>query len=446
MKFTCLIIFSEILSVVTIDPEMLSRAISIAIEETCLRKTTTVDIRLLSNDTEIDRIMKHSSIIPSRIETSFNLVDNMERKKCNIFVMKSLEEFEKFQNFLSPKVFDFRGNFLILFINGEIEEIHKIFNIMWKFQIVNVNAIIAKNSEVISMVTFLPFQNSKCSDTTPMIINEFRDGKFSTNKFFIEKLENLQQCPVRVIIATKSEPYIVLKSGQKHSGRDIGLMDELAVSLNFKINYIILDDKGFLLDNGTAGGIFKLLQNGSADMTICDMWITKNRATYFDATTPYISDDIIFVIPPRGELSPVAKMIYPLDRDTWILLLIFFGVGYVIICIISYQSKAVQEFVFGENETHPFLNMFNTFLGGNQVRMPTKNFARFILLIFLMFSMIIRTAYQGAMYQFMQSDKKYKEPQTIEELIELNYKFHVLAVSMELFEHFTGLQKRFKRL
>lgn len=450
MKFELFIIFWKILCCLTKEPEVeiSSRAISIAIEATCLMKTTTVDICLLSNDTDIniDHIIKYLSTKPVRLETSQNLAKGKELKKCNIFVVNSFNEFEQFQKFLSPEIFDFRGNFLIIIINGQVNEIHNIFKIMWKLQIVNVNALFKNNTKTISMATFLPFHNQKCSDTTPIVINEFIDGKFTKEQFFIEKLENLQQCEVRVVIAQKSEPYIVLENNEKFSGRDIYLMDELAHSLNFKVNYIVLGDKGFLLDNGTSGGIFKLLQNGSADMTICDMWITRNRATYFDATTQYISDDIIFVIPVRAELSSVEKLIYPLDRETWILLIICFAIGFFVILIVSFQSDAVQDFVFGENERHPFLNMVNTFLGGNQTRMPTRNFARFILLIFLAFSMIIRTAYQGAMYQFMNSDKKHKEPQSVEELIELNYNFHVLAVSMELFEHFTGLQKRFEKL
>lgn len=378
--------------------------------------------------------------IPVRIETK---LDFEELKKCNILVTNSLKDFETFNGFLSPEVYDFRGIFLVIFPNGKFGEIEKIFVSFWSHQIVNVNAIFVNDLNVTSIATFMPFQNHKCNDTTPIVINQFKDGNFTSNKFFVEKLDNLQECPIRVIIATKSEPYIILGENQKHSGRDIELMEELAASLNFKIEYIILEDKGFLLDNGTAGGIFKLLQNGSGDLTICDMWITKNRAKFFDATTGYIRDDIIFVIPPRSELSAFEKMIYPLDAETWVLLTICFAIGFLVIFVVTLQKKSVQIFVFGEYERYPFLTMFALFVGGSQLRTPTRNFARFILLVYLTFAMVIRTAYEGAMYQFMQSDKKYKEPQTVEDLIELDYKFNVLAVSMELFEHFSGLQKRF---
>lgn len=426
-----------------IHSELLSKAISIAIQEACSKKTITADIRILSNNGEIDSFLKNLSNIAANIESGFNLNQNKEKKKCNIFIIDKLNDFKEFQKFISPQFFDFRGNFLILFIDGTLEEIQEIFEVMWNFQILNVNAMFKSAMDVLSIVTFLPFKNHKCNDTTPVVISEYINATFSRRDFFIEKLSNLQQCPIKIVIATKSEPYIFIKDNDTFHGRDINLIEELAKSLNFKINYIVMDDKGFLLDNGTAGGIFKLLQNGSADMTICDMWVTQNRAKYFDATTPYFNDDIIFVMPPRSELTSVEKLIYPLDRETWIFLIICFAVGYLVIFIVSFQSKSVKDFVFGEHEKYPYLNMFNTFLGGNQSRLPTRNFARFILLVFLGFSLVIRTAYQGAMYQFMQSDKKYKEPQTIAELIELNYRFHVLSVSMELFEHFTALQKRF---
>lgn len=439
MIFFLFVILSQIIC--GFPSEILSRTISIVIEEACLKQTSTVDIRFLSNDTESDEILRRSEI-PLRIESKLIFDDLKELKKCNVFVMKSLKDFEEFNKLLNPEIYDFRGIFLVIFINGNLSEIEKIFTTFWSHQIVNVNAIYLDPLNVTSIATFMPFQNHKCNDTTPQIINQFKDGKFTSNNFFIDKLENLQECPMRVIIATKSEPYIILNPGHKHGGRDIDLIEELASALNFKINYIILEDKGFLLDNGTAGGIFKLLQNGSGDMTVCDMWITRNRAKFFDATTGYIRDDIIFVIPPRSELSAFEKLIYPLDFETWIMLAICIGIGSLVIFIITLQNKSVKTFVFGEYEKYPFFTMFALLVGGAQIRTPSRNFARFILLNFLAFSMIIRTAYEGAMYQFMQSDKKYKEPQTVEELIELDYKFNVLAVSMELFEHYSILQKR----
>ncbi len=173
------------------------------------------------------------------------------------------------------------------------------------------------------------------------------------------------------------------------------------------------------------------------------MWITKNRAKYFDATTSYIRDDLIFVIPPRGELSAFEKLIYPLDFMTWIMLLVCFAVGFIVIFIVALQPKSVRNFVFGDQTRYPNITMFYLFVGGSVLsKTPTRNFARFLLINFLVFSMIIRVAYEGAMYKFMQSDKKYKEPETFEDLIKLDYKFNVLAVSMELFDHFTVLKNR----
>lgn len=418
-----------------------SKSISIVIEETCLRQSFTVDIKFLTNDTKIEVFLKHLNKIPIRIENKILKQHLNEIKKCNVLVIKNINDFENFNKFLSPKIFDFRGIFFVIFLNGNLNEIKKIFTIFWSHQIVNANVVFIDSFNVTSIATFMPFQNNKCNDTTPKIINQFKDGNFTSNNFFIDKLENLQECPLRVLIA-KEVPYIILGHDNKPSGRDIEFMKELGSALNFKVNFIIHNDHGFLHDNGSAGGILKLLQNGSGDMTICDWWLTSNRVKFFDATTAYIQDDIVSVIPPRNELSAVEKLIYPLNFLTWVMLAVSLGIGSLVISFVSLQTKSIQIFVFGEYEKYPLFTMFGLLIGRPQYRNPTKNFARFILLNFLAFTMIIRTAYEGAMYQFMQSDKKYKEPKTIEDLVDLDYKFQVMAVSMDLFQHFTNLKNK----
>lgn len=61
--------------------------------------------------------------------------------------------------------------------------------------------------------------------------------------------------------------------------------------------------------------------------------------------------------------------------------------------------------------------------GGSQIILPGRNFARFFLVMFLFFSLVMRTAYQAKMYVMMQTDMRHPDLQTIEEMIQQNFTY-----------------------
>ena len=109
----------------------------------------------------------------------------------------------------------------------------------------------------------------------------------------------------------------------------------------------------------------------------------------------------------------------------WIYLIVYLTIGIAVIFVIERQPKVVQNFVFGRSVRNPYINMFLGMFGINQHKSPGNNFSRFLLMNFLIFTLVIRTVYQGKLYHVMQTNMKYSEPQTILELEDRGYKFHV---------------------
>jgi hypothetical protein len=81
--------------------------------------------------------------------------------------------------------------------------------------------------------------------------------------------------------------------------------------------------------------------------------------------------------------------------------------------------------VFGEGVRIPTLNFFGTIFGTSQTRLPRKNFPQFILMMFIILCLILRTCYQSMLYDLMQKDLRRKELQTIDEAIAKGYKFYM---------------------
>jgi Ligated ion channel L-glutamate- and glycine-binding site len=353
------------------------------------------------------------------------------KKRFMVIAVATYIEFIKTYKQLSPKVFWFGGYYLIILTNGEIVEIQQVFALLWKLQIFNVNVMFEDENGEVLVQTFMPFNAQNCNDTTPILINKFKNGKFinGTENFFPKKIKNLHNCPVRISISKSDEPFIfskLLENGSYEiSGSDINLIKSLSSALNFKIDFTYIGDEGFFYENGTSDGPLRALLDEKADLSLSGWWLKANRLNFFDHTTSHISDQIVFVIPPGHDLSSFEELVFPFSKNFWVMILLCFAFGFTVIFIIKRQKKVVQNFVFGTGVRTPYLNLFIAFIGGAQKKLPGRNFARFMLMMFLMYSLVIRTLYQASFYKLLKSNIKHPEVQSIDEMIKKDFKFYV---------------------
>lgn len=75
-----------------------------------------------------------------------------------------------------------------ILVDGEIAQIERIFELLWNKQIFNAIVMHEEGNGRISVKTFLPFKPGKCNDTSPVLINEFKNGNFSDGNIFPDKM------------------------------------------------------------------------------------------------------------------------------------------------------------------------------------------------------------------------------------------------------------------
>lgn len=206
-----------------------------------------------------------------------------------------------------------------------------------------------------------------------------------------------------------------------------------------KVNYMINFD---LFPFSIIPGPFKLLMEKKADLAFDCYWLTMTRLKYLDSTSAYYNDYAIVIVPPGQELSPFNKLLFPFTLIVWSLLLLCIVIGIVIIIVVQLHFKSLQNFLFGERVNYPILNIFIALLGGTQNRLPRATFGRFLLMNFLLFSLNIRTLYQGSMFQLMQSNRKQSEMQSVDEIIASGFKFNILKTTSDLFSHHSSIKSR----
>jgi hypothetical protein len=118
------------------------------------------------------------------------------------------------------------------------------------------------------------------------------------------------------------------------------------------------------------------------------------------------------------------------DMDVWISIAITFGIGLVVILIVNVCCEEFQNLVFGVGVKGPTLNFFGTVFGVAQHRLPRKSFPRFLLMMFIILCLILRTCHQSKLYELMQKDLRRAEIETIDEAINKGYTFYLMQANV----------------
>lgn len=72
------------------------------------------------------------------------------------------------------------------------------------------------------------------------------------------------------------------------------------------------------------------------------------------------------------------------------------------------------------------MNLLDIFLNGGQMKAPWRNFARFLLILFIFWSLIIRTCYQSMLYELLQSDLRKTPIKSIEDIAKKNFSVYTV--------------------
>lgn len=400
-------------------------------------------VAVFSNETiEIDGILK-------RIQRSFkatiksDITKQQQRGRCNHFILDTVQSLMKVEDGIILKKFKFSGNYFLTFLRRQSsEELQVAFEALWQKQIYNLYAVFKDFNDEVLLMTFDPFADAaNCGKAKPSVINKFeKTGRFLKPLEFKTKFMNLNGCVLR---AQSFEDNIAVFK-KKHAngsttieGHEMKLVEALSTALNFKVELVLnegYDKYGMVYENGTATGTFKELLTARSDINFGDLYLKARRIKFFDSSISYLNYPVFFVIPRGEKLTPMEKLLAPFSSTVWYFITATIAIAILIILIINYRFPKLKPFVYGKNINNPVMNVIKAVLGLQQCRLPKQNFARFLLMMFLIFCLILRSIYQGSLYQFLQSDGRHLEPRTIAELLKKNFKFVMTDAWLDLLE------------
>jgi hypothetical protein len=139
------------------------------------------------------------------------------------------------------------------------------------------------------------------------------------------------------------------------------------------------------------------------------------------AIAPYTSIDFYYLVTPNDFYTNYEKLCFPFEKYAWICFGVMFGLTFGAIVAVDKVQRRIQSAIFGLGIDSPVYNAVSIFFGISQTKLPDENFARILLTMFLFLCLIFRTCYQSKMFEFMTTDMRKPLPETIDDLVCMNY-------------------------
>lgn len=150
------------------------------------------------------------------------------------------------------------------------------------------------------------------------------------------------------------------------------------------------------------------IEDGTVNLTMGAIIISESRFIEYSASFPSFYGSLGFAIPPGKPYSSFEKLFLPFQITIWSCICTLFVIASITITALKFAPKNNRNFLIGKSNDMPFFTMVNIFLGGaiNSYRIPVRNFARTLLTIWLLSSLILRNAYQGMLFDSLRGDQR----------------------------------------
>uniref|UniRef100_A0A182JIF6 Putative ionotropic receptor ligand binding domain-containing protein n=1 Tax=Anopheles atroparvus TaxID=41427 RepID=A0A182JIF6_ANOAO len=418
----------------------------------------------------MDEVMQRTS---HRIAYVFGAGNQRSRRPriFNIAFVDGYGAFLQLFSALDPAYNDFSGYYLIVLTAiGQLlpETLQRIFAFLWSLNVVNVNVVTAdledhSRWQSVLMYTYYPYREGACEQILPRLLHRFRKGQRMDKavQMFPEKLDNFHECCITVA-TFHLPPYVLLRhqdtlewNSSTHDAHGVegDLLWELAKRLNFTVRLTVPDDRELWGAEGepdpdgsysSATGSVRLVVSGRANLTLGRFAIHGGLNRAMKHSRSYYTVPMVFALPPGRPYTPFEKLFRPFARSTWLALVAFLAVGVATIAVIRFTRapECVSALVYGRGIHLPLLNLLIVFFGGAMPRLPRGNFARTLLLLWMGYCLVMRSGYQGSLFEYLQEKKNFSHPSTVRGLLAEPYNVHSMRGTAKSLELIPGVAER----
>lgn len=303
-----------------------------------------------------------------------------------------------------------------------------------------------QSGRVFDIYTWLPFYNGSCGNCNDsFLVDVCQNGVLknpNVNLFRNKIPRNLNRCPVRVR-AIVWPPYILAPRNFNSSktrtginftrGIEINLLNTIAKAVNFKTVYSVsskIEDWGYILENGSALGIFESLMTDEVDIGIGSLAATINRFLHLTPSLPYTTESLSWCV-PSAVLEPKWRSIFNMFKIwTWVNIYVTF---IILSSLATYIAQLTQEYVIYKEKGNCFMIMLAVFLGLSVKLKPRKIHLKTIFSLCAFLNLIISAVYQTSLISFLTDPAYDPEIKDVDEIFEKNLSFLYLPATKMYF-------------
>ena len=413
---------------------VVSYAINAIIEKRFVNLQTysgTIDINFIGNNnleflTLMDKLLKIKSantkvtVYQSELNEDFDNEEKLELGYSGIVIFDSVKSFvESASSLLWVNDERYRNHHLVYVPGLTTSAIIKTFDD--GFEIDHVNFLMHETDNSIELVTGYMFTPQACKQLQLKTINRFDlpTLEWDTSIFYPNKYESFYGC--ELIVACNEGLEL-----------DVPFYNLLQISFKEQLHAKLTCDATNVVPS-------------SCEM--CDL-ITQGKSILHDhhedciVSDPVIYKSLRIIIAPGEPYTDFERMFMMFDFGLWIAISVTFIIAFTATLVLNFVSRKIRNFIVGRYVRNPTMNLLSTFLTGSQTRTPGRNFARFILILFIFWSLIIRTCHQSMLYELMQADLRRPTIKTIEELFQSKLTYYEVNNSIMLDEYFEEQMKK----
>ncbi|XP_073811713.1 uncharacterized protein [Musca autumnalis] len=291
------------------------------------------------------------------------------------------------------------------------EQMYKIFKVCLEIGVKN--AVIMhrfSGKDHISFYTYYAYGVYHCwDDIAVREVNRYENYRLKENYLFPKQLRNYHGCTISVS-AHLVAPLLIFKGdfhNEEHlsdksriAGIEGDILKTVADTLNMNLKFRFPRDlnKNHMYSNRTDS--LTDLNESHSEIAIGGLSPILPNTKEFTYSAVYHTTPGVFVVKRGLSFGPIRQLI--IQRS---------------------GNLSLWNFIFGTHNRHPMRNIFITFMGYPMPSqaIPKRNFARFLLMSWLLLTFELRNAYQGKMYDSLRLAKRLPVPKTINELIKRDY-------------------------
>lgn len=219
-------------------------------------------------------------------------IGNKPQRRVQLIVIFNSNDF-----FVAKDVHEF-----YLIVLPVAKNLSLIFTSIWDRQnLLNLDVVMMQEKKI-ELFTFFPFSENDCNNTeTIKVVNEFVNGTWKRENFFMQKISNFHGCKLRLGVppaypGTNKREH---KNGTvEFYGSDIKIIFELAKRLNFVTKISFERNWGDAYENGSVTLLIAGVARKVYDFGAGWFFLSPKKAQVLDFIQPYFFVPIVVIVPP----------------------------------------------------------------------------------------------------------------------------------------------------